>query len=172
MLAVCEQLATENASIAVKANSQLDPLSYELVEETHADSCPQRKGDERPHSRHAERDPHVLAKKRKVDPAWLRISSTLRAFREWRMTYSRPTKKRKSTRPSSETRLRNGKLGSGKMCSVKPGILPNAVGPTATESSACCVALAYQDGRMIPPRTSLITRGWQIGRASCRERVS
>ena len=45
------------------------------------------------------------------------------------VSISRPTMKRNKQRPISATKVRYGMDTAGKMLSVKPGILPNAVGP-------------------------------------------
>ena len=61
------------------------------------------------------------------------IMATVADSRALRLTspasISRPTRKRKRQRPILATRLRKGRDSSGKMCSVNPGIRPNAVGP-------------------------------------------
>ena len=52
------------------------------------------------------------------------------------MSISRPTMNKNRQRPISATRERYGRDTGGKMCSVKPGILPNAVGPEGRLSRA------------------------------------
>jgi hypothetical protein len=59
----------------------------------------------------------------------------------WR-SVSRATRKRKRMRPRLATRLRMGRLASGKMAALKPGICAMTEGP-----------------RMMPPMTSAMTRG-------------
>lgn len=74
---------------------------------------------------------------------------TLKAMRQLlikkRRSTSSPTKKRNRTRPRLAARFKGGMEESGNRFSLKPGILPMAVGPSR-----------------MPPMTSAMTRGCRI----------
>ena len=78
-------------------------------------------------------------------PAAPTLNATLQLEMRIRKSTSRPTRKRKSTRPRLATRERVGIEALGKMASLKPGTRPRTDGPSR-----------------IPPMISAMTRGCLI----------
>lgn len=73
---------------------------------------------------------------------------TLKAIRQLlarnRKSTSRPTRNKNKTNPRLAASVKAGMDAVGKMCAVKPGILPIIEGP-----------------RIMPVMTSAMTRGWR-----------
>lgn len=78
-------------------------------------------------------------------PAAPTLSATFQLLTKKRRSTSRPTRKRKSTKPRFATRDKLGMDAAGNIAAVNPGILPITDGPSR-----------------IPPMTSAMTRGWRI----------
>jgi len=83
--------------------------------------------------------------KGKAIPAAPTLKAGRQLLTRYRRSTSRPTRKRKSTKPRLATRVRFGMEATGKIASVKPGIRPMTEGPSR-----------------IPPMTSAMTRGCRI----------
>lgn len=88
-------------------------------------------------------------------PAAPTLSAILQFDTRSRRSTSRPTRNKKSTRPTLAASESVGMEALGNMASEKPGMRPKTDGP-----------------RRIPPTISAMTRGWRIlERGKCRRRV-